>query len=499
MLHEPFIIHFAFNISIVKLRHIFSMTSQTPAMLNVKNLLLVIFITAALNVGAQAPPMLNYQAIVRNAAGNPVSAGTVVNLRFSIHDASANGTVLYTETVPDTANKFGLVTARIGAQGNLSNVNWGNGAKYLQVETDIGNTGNYTDMGSSQLVSVPYALYALNSAAGPTGANGVTGPMGPAGATGLNGATGVTGQNGVAGVTGSTGANGATGNAGVTGAAGLNGATGTAGTTGVTGATGPNGVAGATGAQGIAGNAGATGATGVTGVSGPSGANGSSGQVGATGLQGAQGLPGATGPTGPSGPTGNNGATGGTGVTGNTGPSGADGAGSPIGSVTAFAGVNVPAGWLVCDGSVVSRTTYSNLFAVIGNAWGDGDGVSTFNLPDLQGRFLRGVDNGTGRDPDAASRTASNNGGNTGSSVGTVEDQQYLAHTHGVTDPGHFHKSVNTDVVRNTGGYGTGIGTGGLGPNQITMTTNTTGISINNSGGTETRPKNAAVYFIIKY
>ncbi len=465
-------------------------------MLNVKNLLLIIFIAAALVVGAQAPPMLNYQAIVRNAAGNPVSAGTVVNLRFSIHDASANGTVVYTETVPDTANKFGLVTARIGAAGNLSNVNWGNGAKYLQVETDISNTGSFTDMGTSQLVSVPYALYALNSAAGPTGANGVTGPTGPAGATGLNGSTGVTGPGGV---TGSTGANGATGSAGVTGAAGLNGPTGPAGINGSTGASGSTGVTGATGPQGIAGSVGAAGTTGATGATGPSGANGSAGQIGATGLQGAQGLPGATGPTGPSGATGNAGATGAQGVTGNTGPSGADGAGSPIGSVTAFAGVSVPAGWLVCDGSVVSRTTYSNLFAVIGNAWGDGDGVSTFNLPDLQGRFLRGVDNGTGRDPDAASRTASNTGGNTGNNVGTVEDQQYLAHTHGVTDPGHFHKSVNSDVVRNTGGYGTGIGTGGLGPNQITMTTNTTGISINNSGGTETRPKNAAVYFIIKY
>ena len=184
---------------------------------------IVIFIVAALGVGAQSPPMLNYQAIVRNAAGNPVSAGTVVNLRFSIHDASANGTVVYSEAVPDTANRFGLVTARIGTQGNLSNVNWGSGAKYLQVETDISNTGSYTDMGTSQLVSVPYALYALNSASGPTGANGVTGPTGPEGATGLNGATGAAGQQGVAGV---AGANGAAGNAGATGAAGLNGPTG---------------------------------------------------------------------------------------------------------------------------------------------------------------------------------------------------------------------------------------------------------------------------------
>ena len=65
-------------------------------MFNTKNLLFVILIAAAFNISAQAPAMLNYQAIVRNAAGNPVAAGTVVNLRFSIHDASANGTVAAT-------------------------------------------------------------------------------------------------------------------------------------------------------------------------------------------------------------------------------------------------------------------------------------------------------------------------------------------------------------------------------------------------------------------
>ena len=67
---------------------------NNPSMFNTKNLLFVILIAAAFNISAQAPAMLNYQAIVRNAAGNPVAAGTVVNLRFSIHDASANGTVV---------------------------------------------------------------------------------------------------------------------------------------------------------------------------------------------------------------------------------------------------------------------------------------------------------------------------------------------------------------------------------------------------------------------
>ena len=84
------------------------------------------------------------------------------------------------------------------------------------------------------------------------------------------------------------------------------------------------------------------------------------------------------------------------------------------GTVIAYAGASVPAGYLLCDGSQVSRATYSNLYTAIGNFWGAGDGNNTFHLPDLQGRFLRGVDMGAGRDPDGGSRGASGPGGNTG-------------------------------------------------------------------------------------
>ena len=459
---------------------------------------------------SQSPAKINYQAVVRTGTGAPVAAGTVVNLRFTIHDATAGGTPVYTEVITDTVNQFGLANVQLGSNANLGNVNWGSGNKYLQVETDIGNTGTYVNMGTSQLLSVPYSLYAANSPAGATGATGPSGnngvgATGPTGLPGTAGATGATGLQGNAGASGQNGATGANGQNGVTGANGQN------GTTGATGPSGNDGQAGATGAAGNAGQAGATGATGPSGADGVTGANGNNGATGVTGATGPTGLDGqasatgATGVTGSTGPSGNDGSTGPsgpsgpTGVTGNTGPSGNDGAGSPVGSITAFAGTAPPFGWLICDGSPVSRSTYAALFGVIGTSWGQGDNSTTFNIPDLQGRFLRGLDAGSGRDPDAASRTASNTGGNTGDQVGSIEDQQYLAHSHTVTDPGHNHKSVNTDVVRNTGGYGTGIGTGGLGPNQITMTTNTTGITINNAGGSETRPKNAAVYFIIKY
>ena len=63
---------------------------------------------------------------------------------------------------------------------------------------------------------------------------------------------------------------------------------------------------------------------------------------------------------------------------------------NPVGVVQAFAGTTVPDGWLLCDGSAVSRTTYADLYAVIGDTYGDGDGSTTFNLPDLTDKFVQG-------------------------------------------------------------------------------------------------------------
>ena len=65
---------------------------------------------------------------------------------------------------------------------------------------------------------------------------------------------------------------------------------------------------------------------------------------------------------------------------------------TPVGVITAYAGDTAPNGWLLCDGSAVSRTTYANLFSVIGTKCGAGDGSTTFNLPNIKGRSLVGVD-----------------------------------------------------------------------------------------------------------
>lgn len=78
----------------------------------------------------------------------------------------------------------------------------------------------------------------------------------------------------------------------------------------------------------------------------------------------------------------------------------------PIGTLAPFAGGNVPSGWLVCDGSAVSRTTYSKLFTAIRTTWGVGDLSTTFNIPDFRGRTMRFADGSAGLDPDKTVRTA---------------------------------------------------------------------------------------------
>jgi len=182
---------------------------------------------------AQAPQKMNYQAIVRDALGNPLPGGTNVTVRFQIHDLTPAGTVVFQETNTAVTNQFGLITQIIGGTGNLAAVSWGSGAKYLQVEIDVNGGSNFTDMGTSQLISVPYALFAANSGGGSTGATGAVGPQGPQGLPGATGPQGPAGSAGPQGVPGATGADGATG---ATGADGATGATGTAGATGGTGA-----------------------------------------------------------------------------------------------------------------------------------------------------------------------------------------------------------------------------------------------------------------------
>lgn len=153
----------------------------------------------------------------------------------------------------------------------------------------------------------------------------------------------------------------------------------------------------------------------------------------------------------------------------------------PPGTIMAYAGDTAPPGWLLCDGSGLNRTQYAALFAVIGTRFGYGDSTN-FQVPDFRGRFLRGRDFGTGRDPDRASRYAMNSGGAAGDAVGSLQDDMFKAHVH--------------DLPRDTGGRNN--------MQTVTDTSNSdediqSASQTGATGGNETRPKNAYVNYIIKY
>jgi hypothetical protein len=122
---------------------------------------------------AQAPQGIPYQAVMRNADGSVMSS-SAVSLTFMIHDATATGTVVYQESHALNSNAQGLVSCVVGSgvasQGNFSNINWGGGAKFLQVM--MGST----DLGTQQMLSVPYALHSgsADNAANATNATNAT-------------------------------------------------------------------------------------------------------------------------------------------------------------------------------------------------------------------------------------------------------------------------------------------------------------------------------------
>jgi len=274
---------------------------------------------------AQVQDAMSYQAIIRNSSNELVKSQNV-GMRFSILKGSASGPVIYSETQTQTTNINGLVTVKIGAgtfvSGSYSTIDWGADTYFIKIETDPTGTANYTITGTSQLLSVPYALYAKTSGSsipGPQGATGATGPMGLQGATGATGNQGPQGTQGITGATGSVGAQGPqglTGAQGVTGAQGLQGVTGATGAPGIQGVQGTTGATGSTGAQGLTGATGSTGAQGIQGVTGATGSQGIQGIQGVTGVAGAQGVQGLTGATGAQGIQGVTGATGAVGATG---------------------------------------------------------------------------------------------------------------------------------------------------------------------------------------
>lgn len=168
----------------------------------------------------------------------------------------------------------------------------------------------------------------------------------------------------------------------------------------------------------------------------------------------------------------------------------------PAGVIVPFGGQaeDIPFGWLLCDGSEVSRTDYPNLYAAVGVCWGTGDGATTFNLPDMRGMFLRGVSGNSGNDEDADGRLVLNDyGGNTGNQVGSYQG----------------------DAIRNITGSFNGVEGHGQTPSGAFYLLESRGIGSNDSDwdnffvgfdasrevpvASDNRPKNVYVNYIIKY
>lgn len=305
-----------------------------------KNLtsLLILFIAIS-TAFSQAPQSFNYQGVARNSTGTPLASQNI-SVKASILDSSTTGPVQYAETQTTVTNQFGLFTISIGTgtpiTGTVSAIKWATGNKYLKIEFDPNGGTNYIMTGTTQMLSVPYALYAANG--------------------------------------------------------------------------------------------------------------GSSGIL--------------------------------------------------TGTILPFAGITPPTGYLLCDGSQISRTTYSNLFTVLSSTWGNGDGSTTFHLPDLRGRFMRGVDGTAGNDPDKDSRSASNAGGNTGNNVGSIETDGTAAHSHSLNVLAQCSGTISV-ANASTMLAGSNNGGGFWGTSGCNVISNTA--SISSTGGTETRPKNVNVNFMIKY
>lgn len=164
----------------------------------------------------------------------------------------------------------------------------------------------------------------------------------------------------------------------------------------------------------------------------------------------------------------------------------------PGGCVLPYAGTTAPTGYLLCDGTQVSRVTYAALFAIIGITHGSGDGATTFHTPDYRGRFLRGRDGGIARDPNRTTRTAMNSGGATGDNVGSVQTDAFQGHYHGIDGQnGNVAAAGPTVIMRASA------------PPTYSAMPAVTAATTDGSNGTprttsETRPLNAYVNYIIK-
>jgi microcystin-dependent protein len=159
--------------------------------------------------------------------------------------------------------------------------------------------------------------------------------------------------------------------------------------------------------------------------------------------------------------------------------------GTPPGSLSEYAGASAPPGWLFCDGTAISRTTYATLFGIIGTTYGAGDGSTTFNLPDMRGRMP--VGKGTHADIDTL-------GENDGAAL--ADRRPKHKHTLNITDPGHTHTS---NATGSGGSIGGGAGVGSPDMANATINSATTGISGTAGPTAANTPSDAPSYITLNY
>lgn len=166
---------------------------------------------------------------------------------------------------------------------------------------------------------------------------------------------------------------------------------------------------------------------------------------------------------------------------------------APVSAVTYFARNSAPTGWLKANGAAVSRTAYSDLFAAIGTVFGAGDGFNTFNVPDLRGEFLRGVDDGRGVDVGRAfgsRQTDDNKAHSHTASSGTAGEHSHSQTTGQYNEDGNGNPWASGDPNRQEGSLTWSTGSAGSHSHTIT---------VQSSGGSESRPRNVALLACIKF
>jgi len=162
-----------------------------------------------------------------------------------------------------------------------------------------------------------------------------------------------------------------------------------------------------------------------------------------------------------------------------------------VGSITTFGGAvaSIPTGWLLCNDQAVSRTDFAALFSVISTRYGTGDGSTTFNVPDLRGKFPKGAEDA--QDP----------GDTGGENTHALTTAELASHNHGVTDGGHTH-TIPSNVTKIAGSGSERTSSNPANDADAVITgSDTTGITIDNAGsGTahENRPSFQEVLYIIK-